>query len=174
MLAGGLMVTTAACGGDEGGGSKNKVASGGGANAADGGGNAGSDKKDADKGSQREQMIRFAGCMREHGIDMPDPEGEDGAMGMTMALPAGGDTTKADEAYEACRQFQPESDFDPGDPAYKEYLARHGECLRAEGLDMPDAGGGMAMAIDPNDEKTMKALETCDKKVPRHEPEKKK
>jgi hypothetical protein len=62
---------------------------------------------------QRQQMLDFAACMREHGIDMPDPDFSGGG----GSIPLG--------------------DIDPTDP---EVRAASDECRR--GLDMPEPGNG--------------------------------
>ena len=56
-----------------------------------------------------EQMLKFSRCMREHGIDMPDP-GADG--GVRMDVGKGGVDPESEEfqaAQEACKQY-----FAPG------------------------------------------------------------
>ncbi|MET7304151.1 hypothetical protein [Embleya sp. NPDC005575] len=167
VLASGLALATAGCG-DDGGSTKSKVASGGGsggAKAESSGGGSGSGK--SDDAERRDQMVKFAGCMREHGVDMPDPEpGEGGAMRMgAMAADEGSSQTEA--AMKACEKFQPKSDFDPNDPKFKEWQAKHTDCLRENGVNVGDGGaGGAAVTLDMNDEKAMKAMELCNKKVP--------
>jgi hypothetical protein len=55
------------------------------------------------------QATRFAQCMREHGIDMPDPE-VDGAGGGLRQRLAGGvnpNSPRFGEAEEACRKHAP-------------------------------------------------------------------
>ena len=107
-------------------------------------------------------MLDFARCMREHGIDMPDPDSDAGDGAVTVS--AGGrlrrrrrarlDTKKFEEANEACR--------DPlGDAGPMEHVPRaaagdagpgrsaFSRCMREHGVDMPDpvfdagSGGGM-------------------------------
>lgn len=54
-----------------------------------------------------QRMLDFAECMREHGVDMPDPDldGGDGQQGLTLPDP---DDPGYQEATEACRDFVPE------------------------------------------------------------------
>jgi hypothetical protein len=74
---------------------------------------------------------RFAACLRERGIDVPDPQ-----PGQQVRLPSKDDKTR--DALRACAQFAPpsqqeESSFDPA--AARAYAA----CIRAQGLpDFPD------------------------------------
>ncbi|MEV2266501.1 hypothetical protein [Nonomuraea africana] len=59
--------------------------------------------KAAQDPKRRDQMVKFAQCMREHGVDMPDP-GADGMMKMTA--PKGGEA-KVKAAQEACKELAP-------------------------------------------------------------------
>jgi hypothetical protein len=54
---------------------------------------------------QKDKMIKFAACMREHGINMPDPKFDDGA-GKAQALPSDPDKDKLDKASKACAKFE--------------------------------------------------------------------
>jgi hypothetical protein len=51
----------------------------------------------------RDRQLKFAQCMRRHGIDMPDPK-PDGGITIRMGK-AGGD--RVEKAMRACRQFTP-------------------------------------------------------------------
>src|SRR3954453_13737534 len=73
----------------------------------------------ADDGDMAEKMRKFASCMREHGIDMPDPEVDD--QGRTKVQIGGGgntgggnppDKNKVDAAQRECQQYLPNG----GDP----------------------------------------------------------
>ena len=59
----------------------------------------------------QEQMLDFAQCMRDHGIDFPDPELSDNGM-VTVHAEAGDaatpmDDPKFEEAQEACGEYMP-------------------------------------------------------------------
>jgi hypothetical protein len=52
----------------------------------------------------RDAQLKYAQCMREHGIDVPDPKpGE----GLKIQGPEGGDKTKTEAAQKACRHLLP-------------------------------------------------------------------
>src|SRR5262245_7128880 len=57
----------------------------------------------------QQAMLDFAKCMREHGVDMPDPTfGDDGGTFTAGAKVGDGndiDRTKLDEAQKACQHF---------------------------------------------------------------------
>lgn len=179
LLAAGL-ATGAACGGS-GSGSNNGVASIKTASdkSADSDG-AGNDKKG--ETNPEDAMLAFARCMREHGIDMPDPDTSGGGTGVvtfSAAAPAGGaldgDTDKFQEADKACRDLlgdagpmnmSPEQQQEMQDQA----LA-FSRCMRDHGVNMPDPtfdGEGHVMmsigddnGIDPSDPKFEDAQQAC-------------
>ena len=179
LLAAGL-ATGAACGGS-GSGSNNGVASIKTASdkSSDSDG-AGKDKKG--ETNPEDAMLAFARCMREHGIDMPDPDTSGGGAGVvtfSAAAPAGGaldgDSNKFQEADKACRDLlgdagpmnmSPEQQQEMQDQA----LA-FSRCMREHGVNMPDptfgSEGQMMMTIgdgdgiDPTDPKFEDAQQAC-------------
>jgi hypothetical protein len=58
----------------------------------------------------QDRMLKFATCMREHGVDMPDPEFRGG--GGSFPLPDNADSEEFKAAQEACKQY-----FGPPDGA---------------------------------------------------------
>ncbi|SDX03272.1 hypothetical protein SAMN05421504_102100 [Amycolatopsis xylanica] len=50
---------------------------------------------------EMDKMRKQAKCMREHGVDWPDPDAENGKRGITLGGPDG-DMGKMDEAMKAC------------------------------------------------------------------------
>jgi hypothetical protein len=68
----------------------------------------------------REASLEFARCMREHGIDYPDPQFSEDEGGMTQVLPEGvEDDPKFEEAQKACQPIldavQPDGSSGQGD-----------------------------------------------------------
>ena len=57
----------------------------------------------------QERMLKFARCMREHGVDMPDP-GADGGVRMEIGRDVDPEDEEFRAAQQACRQW-----FAPGD-----------------------------------------------------------
>jgi hypothetical protein len=55
-------------------------------------------------GTQDRQLLQFARCMREHGIDFPDPQ-RDANGQLVFNAPAGGDPAALQDAQKACQKF---------------------------------------------------------------------
>lgn len=126
----------------------------------------GSDTATGTPSSDPEQaMLDYAECMRDNGIDMPDPEFTgDGGMMMTMgaAEGEGPDPEDYEAADEECAHFMEEArsniEIDPEQQAeMQEQMLEFAECMREQGIDMPDPqfdeNGGMTMQVgEPGDE----------------------
>jgi hypothetical protein len=94
-----------------------------------------------------EFQLAFAGCMREHGVDMPDPSGGG------IKLDAGGDMAAFENASNACREQlgTPPAPEGRGTPkSDEELLADHlkiAKCLRENGVDVPDPTADSPLAV---------------------------
>jgi hypothetical protein len=94
-------------------------------------------------------QLEFAKCMRDHGIDMPDPETAPGG-GFTQRIEVGkDDAEKMQAAQAACDHFLTDAgNFrDELDPEQLDKLIDFAQCMREHGIDMPDPAtngkGGM-------------------------------
>jgi hypothetical protein len=169
VLGLGLALALAACGGSPDG---DRVASlsGGGATATTNG-----TAKAAAKDPQQ-AALDFAKCMREHGIDIPDPEVDDqGRVRVRVGGPGGGgarpDPKKLDEAQKACGGLMGGGGDGPGqiDPEERDAMVAFARCMREHGIDMPDpTGDGLVMrkdddgGPDPSSERFQEAERACD------------
>lgn len=133
-------LTLTGCGSDEGGGADVASAGGNSSAAAEGGG---------EELSRDEMNVKFAQCMRENGVDMPDPE-----PGKGVQLKVGPETPQetVQAALEACREYSPQEngagEADPErDAAFREYA----QCMRDNGVEaFPDPEpGSPGMRITP-------------------------
>jgi hypothetical protein len=122
-------------------------------------------------------QVKFAECMREHGIDMPDPDPD--AEGFGVAIPQGTSPEEADAAIEACEEFMPGG----GEPvqASPEDLAAMREfakCMRENGIENfpdPSADGGIQFGsnrddpnrIDPESQEFQDAEKACEDLAPK-------
>jgi hypothetical protein len=80
--------------------------------------------------------LKFARCMRAHGIDMPDPTG-----GMVRLQIQKGDAGRAQTAQQACQHFmkQAADTIDPKERAARQdQLLKFAACMRRHGVPMKD------------------------------------
>jgi hypothetical protein len=186
MLGGLLGLGLAACGDDS--GEVRDVASlgtdaAGADEAGDGTGDATDDGAETDasdgdvsEADMQDAQVRFSRCMREHGIDIPDP-GADG--GVMIQIDENTDPSEIQAAEEACRPILEEviGSFAPPSPEemeqMREQMLEFTRCMREHGIDMPDpefgengtftVGAGPAEAGPPmNDDDFAAATEACD------------
>ncbi|MFI6318620.1 hypothetical protein ACIBG8_13920 [Nonomuraea sp. NPDC050556] len=109
---------------------------------------------------QREAQLKFAQCMREHGVDMKDPEPGGG-----IRIEAKGDQNVTEKAMKAC---QPLMDNVVGervkqDPGAQDKVLKYAQCMRENGIAMEDPKDGKFMVQVPQgQEKQMeKAQKAC-------------
>jgi len=118
----------------------------------------------------QEAMVAHAGCMRDRGLDVPDPT----FRGSTVEM--GGDLGQPGykEADEACAELHLDAIMTTGDPeqerAYEEHVLAQARCFRDLGYDVPDPvqdGGAWSTDLTaiPDDEFDA-AQATCDERVP--------
>lgn len=182
-LALALVLAASACGGSAGAGEQ--VASATGARS----GSTGDKKAAGGKQADAEQAgLDFARCMREHGVDVPDPQtgpGEGGfiVVGPVEASSAGGSAAAGQglpedfkAADEACRHFLDDlvqEGGPPMDPEAQDRALAFARCMREHGVDMPDPDfsgttggfsitiGGPDGAIDPSSTTFQEAQKAC-------------
>jgi hypothetical protein len=163
----GLGLALAACGGSPDG---DRVASLSGNGAT---GTTNGTAEDADKDPQQ-AALDFARCMREHGVNMPDPEVDDqGRIRVRIGAGGGGerpDPKKLEAAQQACGSLMGGGDGDRQlDPAERDAMVAFARCMREHGIDMPDPTGEGLMVRrdgkdgpDPRSEKFQEAEQACD------------
>ncbi|WP_238016366.1 hypothetical protein KZZ52_57970 [Dactylosporangium sp. AC04546] len=128
--------------------------------ASAGGGPSVSASPSADKA---EANRRFAKCMREHGVDVPDP-GPDG----NLTIATGADRSKVLEASEACQEFLPNGGALKNlSPEQLEQARAFAKCMREHGVNMPDPDPNTGLSsflksdIDVNSPAFKAAAEAC-------------
>ncbi|MEV0645009.1 hypothetical protein AB0I28_07070 [Phytomonospora sp. NPDC050363] len=94
--------------------------------------------------SEEEALRLFVDCMREQGVDMPDP-GPGGNM-----LELRDYFIDNPEAVDACRDKLP-GGGEPAelDPAAQEQMQKFVDCMREQGVDMPDPTADGKPQFDP-------------------------
>jgi len=123
----------------------------------------------------------FAQCMRDHGVEMADPEvGDNGEMKVQIGGGPGTegtppDRTKVDAAMQACQKLMPGGgEMRKLSPEDLEKLRKMAECMRANGVpNFPDPdpnGGGLMINGDTIgvDKDTLdKAMQACAQYAPK-------
>jgi hypothetical protein len=109
-----------------------------------------------------DQMRAYAKCMREHGIDMKDPDTSGG--GVSIGIEGGEDKEKVDTANEACKKHLPNGGVPEKPTAEQLDQAREmAKCLREHGIDVKEpTADDPGLGINGGDkEKVDKAMEEC-------------
>lgn len=115
-----------------------------------------------------EQTQAFVDCMREQGIDLPDPDpnGEGGLADLRdLDIPR----EELRPALDACRDYL-DIGGEGGRPLDQETLDQLGEfaqCMRDNGVDVPDPDPNQGLQlgeadIDPDDPEFQAAIEACE------------
>ncbi|MEV4110935.1 hypothetical protein [Nonomuraea sp. NPDC049695] len=114
----------------------------------------------------QEAGLRFARCMREHGVNVPDPQ--NGNIRVEGDKSMGRD--KMDKAQKAC---QPILDAVVRDrtPSAQDYdqMVKFAQCMRQHGIDMPDPKPGEGMRFEirkGSEEKIEAAHKACEQYAP--------
>jgi hypothetical protein len=121
---------------------------------SDDNGGASSGKSGSDKAFQG--ALKYAKCMREHGIDMPDPQrvGSGGIKQTMNGKP--GSKAKMDAANKDCQKYMQIGGGKAPSAAEqakaKDAMLAYAKCMRDNGVDMPDpkfssSGGGVTFQL---------------------------
>jgi hypothetical protein len=132
------------------------------------------------KDQMQQAQLKFAGCMREQGIDMPDPVTNGGKQVFKVGGDSGISRDKFEQASKACEKYR--KDIRPQlteaeQQEFKEKALAHARCMREHGIDMPDptfdAEGGAQVRMrasksrmNPEDPKFKAAEEACGDLLP--------
>jgi hypothetical protein len=126
----------------------------------------------------KQAALAFARCMRQHGIDMPDPKFDANGR-VTQELKGGPgkngpDDPKFKAAQQACQKLMPNGGRPTKpNPQEQQQMLQFARCMRQHGIDMPDPGpnGGIEVnggpnTIKPDDPKFKAAQQACQKLLP--------
>jgi len=118
----------------------------------------------------RDAELKFAECMREHGIDFPDPQDGPGLVKI------GKDESPEElrEAEKACENFrkaiEPPELTEAQQQEFKKRALEHARCMREHGIDFPDptfsedGGANIRLGtgrVDPEDDDFKAAEKEC-------------
>jgi hypothetical protein len=146
--------------------------------AACGGGGTGT--AGSSRAEMRDAALKYAQCMRKHGIDMPDPKFNGGGMSMQIGGPDSKRIPKAtmDEAQRACRKImesvKPPSMSKEDQAKAKASALKMARCMREHGYDFPDPQfssdggirqriGGPGSNLNAEDPRFQQTMQTCAK-----------
>jgi hypothetical protein len=114
-------------------------------------------------GTDQDKMREFTKCMREHGVDMPEPDAQ-GRIAIKAVGPDEAD--KSQKADEACKSLLPNGgkpkELSPED---LDKARQEAKCMREHGINMPDPDpnnpGMRGINSDGDQEKMQKAFKEC-------------
>jgi len=149
-----VLLTLSACGGP---------ADGDGVASAGGEANPAAEDTQQEPIDEEVRALAFAECMRDNGLDMSDPApGQGGLSEAFHGIQEDYEQATIDEALAACQDLLPQRAHEGGhDASRDEVELALAECLREQGLDVPDnlfEGGGLH---DVEDDKLRAAMEEC-------------
>jgi hypothetical protein len=129
----------------------------------------GSGSKDPATGDSASEKaaLKFARCMRDHGVQVPDP----GPQGQIRIQAGPGSKARIDAAQKACGHYLQEL-ARTASPAETQRLQdaalKYAQCMRSHGIDFPDprvgAGGGVELGgpnINPHSPQFQQADKAC-------------
>jgi hypothetical protein len=116
----------------------------------------------------QDAQVKFAQCMRENGVDVPDP-----VPGQPARIPStGDDQTKLEAATKKCQPILQSGGglVNPNDPKVQDRLVKFAQCMRKNGVNMPDPkpadGGKMQIPSGASQDKLQAAQKACSRFLP--------
>jgi hypothetical protein len=151
------------------------------ATAGGGGKGGGAKPKPSASVDAEEQRRLFTQCMRDHGVDVPDPDPNGPGVRILASGGPGSDTAnktanKMETAMKECQKYLPAGVAHKPNTQELEQMRQFAKCMRDHGVDMPDPdpnGGGFGVKkgtgqgeISPDDATFKAANEACKDKLP--------
>jgi hypothetical protein len=106
----------------------------------------------AGAGDPSQGALAYARCMREHGINIPDPK-VDAKGHVAQQLPAGvgPEDPKFKAANQACKQYLPNGgEPEQPDPQLQQQMLAFARCMREHGINIPDPKPGGGIDVGPD------------------------
>ena len=153
-----LVLGLAGC--SSGGDQSDHVASLGGASPASASAASGGTGQQSDA-ARHDALVKYAQCMRAHGINIPDPVAGGALQGQAMPTGSPAEQQKLKAASSACASNLPNG----GQPTAQDLQRqiKFAQCMRAHGVNMPDpTPGSQAAALSLDDPNAQAALKTCE------------
>jgi hypothetical protein len=146
---------------------------------------AGGASPSADRESEaRDAMLNYARCMREHGVDVPDPTFDGGRSLQRGPDPEDTKSGKFREAEQACKKYtdaiEPPELSAEQQQEFREAALANARCMREHGIEnFPDPTFGengeakirldQGRGLDPEDPDFRAAMEACEDTMPKLE-----
>ncbi len=124
-----------------------------------------------------EAQRQFAQCMREHGVNIGDPDTGNPSGGPVRVQASAG--SNMDAAVQACQKYLPAGQLRTPDAQELEQARQFAQCMREHGVDVPDPdpnGGGLRVekgkggagstGVNPDDPAFKAAEKACQDKLP--------
>jgi hypothetical protein len=136
---------------------------GGVASANGGKGGDGSASSAGKQGNRDDQLVRFAKCMRDKGVDVRDPKPGDPGVRLRRRAEDPATKQKAQKAWKACESHLPEGFGNrDNDPRFRDQALKFARCMRANGVNVPDPGPDGGLRIEnPESPEFKRAQEKC-------------
>jgi hypothetical protein len=121
---------------------------------------------EADKGdAAHAAALRHARCMRDNGVEMPDPKVNERGVVLTAGRAPGDDAALA-AAEQACKHLRPRAPQLSAEKRQElaDRALRFDRCMREHGVDLPAPrpdGGRDAPDVDPDDPTFLAAAKAC-------------
>jgi len=95
-----------------------------------------------------EAALKFAQCMRQHGIQMDDPKGNGDKISIRIGK-GSGSRAKLDAAQKACQHFMAAGGRapNPNAPKMRDQMLKFAQCMRQHGVDVPDPKPGEGLTM---------------------------
>ncbi|MFF2698644.1 hypothetical protein ACFVUQ_09810 [Streptomyces cyaneofuscatus] len=130
----------------------------------DGGGTKSDGSSSGSKKTKEDQALEHRKCLREQGLNIPEPKPGENGMGVTID---GGSKGKQEmeKAFKACQDKAVGGGPKELSQAEKDKMVAFARCMRKNGFDMPDPkfDGGMAQAMPALKGSEMKKFEKANK-----------
>jgi hypothetical protein len=138
------------------------------------GSNAGAASNSTSSSDARASALQFTRCMRDHGINVSDPQVSGSGGGVSVRINGSSgvnpDSTQFQQAENACKKYLPNGgQLSPQQQAqFQQKALAYARCMRAHGVDVPDpqvsSGGGLRLPnnINPDDPHVQQAQKACE------------
>jgi hypothetical protein len=107
----------------------------------------------------KDAALKFAQCMRENGVDMPDPD----SSGRIQIKAKRGNQDKVQAAMKKCQHFMQGGGRlgNPDDPKMRDQMLKFAQCMRQHGIDVPDPqpGEGIRMRVHKGSQAKLQAAQ---------------